>query len=194
MTFVINHLTFIYIQVNVAILRAIFSRNLKLSLTSTYIIMEWQSILILKGRFTMWYFWGKALKYWALKREHKWRQSKYYFTFPWSPFRYYSWKILSSKLWFATSQLIKITYFQEYPRLGQFTFSWVNNSQDSNGDIIRGDEWSLRAFASMPSSEIFLRAWADIKNLLCKLASNAKIWGARASKHSFKFCKQIEQR
>ena len=40
----------------------------------------------------------------------------------------------------------------------------------------------------------FLRARAEIKNLLCELASNAKIWGARASEHSFKFCEQIEQR
>ena len=39
-----------------------------------------------------------------------------------------------------------------------------------------GDEWSLRAFASMPSTAIFLRARAEIKNLLCELASNAKIW------------------
>ena len=60
--------------------------------------------------------------------------------------------------------------------------------------IIRGNEWSLRAFASMPSTAIFLRARAEIKNLLCELASNAKIWGARASEHSFKFCEQIEQR
>ena len=58
----------------------------------------------------------------------------------------------------------------------------------------RGDEWSLRAFASMPSTAIFLRARAEIKNFLCELASNAKIWGARASEHSFKFCQQIERR
>ena len=58
----------------------------------------------------------------------------------------------------------------------------------------RGNEWSLRAFASMPSTAIFLRARAEIKNLLCELASNAKIWRARASEHSFKFCEQIEQR
>ena len=58
----------------------------------------------------------------------------------------------------------------------------------------RGDEWSLRAFASMPSTAIFLQARAEIKILLCELASNAKIWGARASEHSFKFCEQIEQR
>ena len=56
----------------------------------------------------------------------------------------------------------------------------------------RGDEWSLRAFASMPSTAIFLRARAEIKNLLCELASNAKIWGARASEHSFKFCEQLK--
>ena len=58
----------------------------------------------------------------------------------------------------------------------------------------RGDEWSLRAFASMPRTAIFLRARAEITNFLCELASNAKIWGARASEHSFKFCEQIEQR
>ena len=40
----------------------------------------------------------------------------------------------------------------------------------------------------------FLRAQAKMKNLLCEPASNAKIWGARASKHLFKFCEQIEQR
>ena len=33
---------------------------------------------------------------------------------------------------------------------------------------VRGDEWSLRAFASMPSTAIFLRAQAEIKNLLCE--------------------------
>ena len=32
----------------------------------------------------------------------------------------------------------------------------------------RGDEWSLRAFASMLSTAIFLRARAEIKNLLCE--------------------------
>ena len=58
-------------------------------------------------------------------------------------------------------------------------------------NLIRGDEWSLQAFAS---TAIFLRAQAETKNLLCELASNAKIWGARASEHSFKFCEQIEQR
>ena len=34
--------------------------------------------------------------------------------------------------------------------------------------ILRGDEWSLRAFASMPSTAIFLRARAEKKNLLCE--------------------------
>ena len=51
----------------------------------------------------------------------------------------------------------------------------------------RVDEWSLRAFASMLSTAILLRARAEIKNLLCELARNAKIWGARASEHLFKF-------
>ena len=40
----------------------------------------------------------------------------------------------------------------------------------------------------------FLLARAETKNLLWELASNAKIWGARASEHLFKFCEQIEQR
>ena len=40
--------------------------------------------------------------------------------------------------------------------------------------FLLGDEWSLRAFASMPSTAIVLRARAEIKNLLCELASNAK--------------------
>ena len=40
-------------------------------------------------------------------------------------------------------------------------------------------------FASVPSTAIFLRAQAEIKNLLGELASNAKIWGARASEHFF---------
>ena len=48
-------------------------------------------------------------------------------------------------------------------------------------EATRGDEWSLRAFASMPSTATFLRARAEIKKLLCELASNAKIWGAQAS-------------
>ena len=34
--------------------------------------------------------------------------------------------------------------------------------------MVGGDEWSLRAFASMPSTAIFLRARAEIKNLLCE--------------------------
>ena len=73
-------------------------------------------------------------------------------------------------------------------------FIFSNNHQCNYTKTIRGDEWSLRAFASMPSTAIFLRARAEIKNLFCELASNTKIWGARASEHSFKFCEQIEQR
>ena len=42
---------------------------------------------------------------------------------------------------------------------------------------IRGDDWSLQAFASVPSTAIFLRARAEIKNLLCELASNCKNLG-----------------
>ena len=37
----------------------------------------------------------------------------------------------------------------------------------------------------------FLRARAEIKNLLCELASKAKIWGARASEHSFRAVKNF---
>ena len=37
------------------------------------------------------------------------------------------------------------------------------------------------------STAIFLQARAEIKNLLCELASNAKIWGTRASEHSLNF-------
>ena len=59
---------------------------------------------------------------------------------------------------------------------------------------IRGDEWSLRAFASVPSTAILLRAQAEIKTCFASLRATAKIWGARASEHSFKFCEQIEQR
>ena len=33
----------------------------------------------------------------------------------------------------------------------------------------------MRALASMPSTAIFWRARAEIKNLLCELASNAKL-------------------
>ena len=40
--------------------------------------------------------------------------------------------------------------------------------------------------------DFFLRARAEIKNLLCELASNANIWGARSSEHSFKFCEQLK--
>ena len=59
--------------------------------------------------------------------------------------------------------------------------------------IVRGDEWSLRAFASMPSTAIFLQTQAEIKNLLCKLASNAKIWGARASETCLNFVSKLSK-
>ena len=36
----------------------------------------------------------------------------------------------------------------------------------------RGDEWSLRAFASMPSTAIFLRARAEIKKFALRAASS----------------------
>ena len=36
----------------------------------------------------------------------------------------------------------------------------------------RGDEWSLRAFASMPSTAIFLRARAEIKKIALRAASS----------------------
>ena len=40
----------------------------------------------------------------------------------------------------------------------------------------------------------FFASTSRNKIFACELASNAKIWGARASEHSFKFCEQIEQR
>ena len=61
-------------------------------------------------------------------------------------------------------------------------------------ETTRGDEWSLRAFASMPSTAIFFASTSRNKKLLCELANSAKIWGAQASEPSFKFCEQIEQR
>ena len=42
--------------------------------------------------------------------------------------------------------------------------------------------------------DFFVSTSRNKKKLLCELASNEKIWGARASEHSFKFCEQIEQR
>ena len=60
--------------------------------------------------------------------------------------------------------------------LGQVSFM--------TGQNIRGDEWSLRAFVSMPSTVIFLRAPAEIKNLLCELASNAKKYLGSKSKRA----------
>ena len=74
---------------------------------------------------------------------------------------------------------------------------WAHTSVHINPDTLevakfRGDEWSLRAFVSMPSTAIFLGARAEIKHLLCELASNAKTWGARASEYSFKFCEQLK--
>ena len=61
-------------------------------------------------------------------------------------------------------------------------------------ETTRGDEWSLRAFASMPSTAIFFASTSRNKKLLCELANSAKIWGAQASEPSFKFYEQIEQR
>jgi len=52
--------------------------------------------------------------------------------------------------------------------------------ESKNG--FRGDEWSLRAFASMPSNAIFLRARAEIKNLLSELASNCKNLGSTSKR------------
>ena len=69
-------------------------------------------------------------------------------------------------------------------------FPSISENKETNRSTqlnTRVDEWSLRALASMPSTAIFLRARAEIKNLLCELARNAKIWGARASEHLFKF-------
>ena len=41
-----------------------------------------------------------------------------------------------------------------------------------DGTRRRGDEWSLRAFASMPCTAIFLRARAEIKNFALRAASS----------------------
>ena len=61
--------------------------------------------------------------------------------------------------------------------------------------IIKG--WRM-VFASIHEHaehcDFFASTSRNKTNLLCKLASNAKIWGARASVHSFKFCEQIKQR
>ena len=38
----------------------------------------------------------------------------------------------------------------------------------------------------------FFASTSRNKNVLCEVASNAKIWGARASEHSFKFCEQLK--
>ena len=40
----------------------------------------------------------------------------------------------------------------------------------------------------------FFASTSRNKKILCELASNAKIWGARTSELTFKFCEQIEQR
>ena len=58
----------------------------------------------------------------------------------------------------------------------------------------RVDEWSLRAFASMLSTAIFLRARAEIKKLLCELARNAKIGEHQQASTCLNFCEQTEQR
>ena len=96
---------------------------------------------------------------------------------------------------------INITQFSGGFRINILGPKYFLTGQLNGGSIIvvtdklnRGDEWSLRAFVSMPSTAIFLRARAEIKNLFCELASNTKIWGAQASKHLFKFCEQIKQR
>ena len=39
---------------------------------------------------------------------------------------------------------------------------------------MRGDEWSLRAFPSMPSTAIFLRAQAEIRNFFASLRATQK--------------------
>ena len=45
-------------------------------------------------------------------------------------------------------------------------------SRNIDGTRSRGDEWSLRAFASMPCTAIFLRARAEIKNFALRAASS----------------------
>ena len=91
----------------------------------------------------------------------------------------------------ATAELVAVSQLSSYQPAKPFLLVGHGSKPFSKN---RGDEWSLRAFASMPSTAIFLRVRAEIKNLLCELARNAKIWGARASEHSFKFWEQIEQR
>ena len=68
-------------------------------------------------------------------------------------------------------------------------------------ETTRGDEWSLRAFASMPNTAIFLRAWAEIKNCFASLRTTQKFGEHKqasrrlnvASKSSKgKFCEQLK--
>ena len=42
---------------------------------------------------------------------------------------------------------------------------------------IRGDEWSLRAFASVPSTAIFLRARAEIKKFALRACEQLQKFG-----------------
>ena len=98
---------------------------------------------------------------------------------------------LTLKSFFA---FFSVFFYKDQRRKDDFEKDTVPGFQNTPAlHLSRGDEWSLRAFASMPSTAMFLRARAEIKNLLCELASNAKIWGARATEHSLKFCEQIEQ-
>ena len=59
----------------------------------------------------------------------------------------------------------------EYPR--RKTSHSKREKQQQTQPTHRGHEWSWRAFASMPSTAIFLRARAEIKNLLCELQPRA---------------------
>ena len=84
-----------------------------------------------------------------------------------------------NKLFVKTSNLIIIIIIYDE----QISFSThlikTNNCVDYS---YRGDEWSLRAFASMPSTAIFLRARAEIKNLLYERASTRLNFASKSSK------------
>ena len=46
----------------------------------------------------------------------------------------------------------------------------------------RGDEWSLRAFASMPSTAIFLRARAELKKIALRACDQRKNLGTTSKR------------
>ena len=63
--------------------------------------------------------------------------------------------------------------FNKKNTIGDQVFMSFNQLQIYQACLLcRGDEWSSRACRAL---RFFLRARAEIKNLLCELASNAKI-------------------